>query len=228
MKPRLFPIVPILVAFLALALPPRADAVGVALTGAAGSTGLGGGVILGLTDRLNLRGELTGFPVRPATELEEVYYEFGLPTMRRLLLDFYPAGGFHLSVGGFHGGSLEAVHRGVAGKTVLIGDGDYDGGQVGTFTARLELGGVSPYFGLGFGNPVTKRVGVHLDIGAALLRTTPTVTFEATGPIADDPGFQAELASLTESSGEDLEVVAFYPVISLALTVGFGGGSIAD
>ncbi|RMH23459.1 MAG: hypothetical protein D6701_00260 [Gemmatimonadetes bacterium] len=204
-----------------LAAPAGVMAQGFALGGQAGTMGIGGSAIIGLTSKLNVRGEINTFLIEPEVEFSDVPFKIELPTMARILVDFYPAGGFHITGGLFFGGTVETKGDFEVNETIEIGDMTYTGSDVGTLTGRLDLGDASPYVGIGFGNPVGKTIGLNLDLGVAFTGE-PTVDLDATGgPIVNDPTFQAELRKEESNIQDDAGVLKAYPVISIMISIGF-------
>jgi outer membrane receptor for ferrienterochelin and colicin len=138
-----------------------------------------------------------------------------------LLLDWHPTGGgFRASAGALlhrHGFDFTAQPA----ETYRLGGRDYTAQEAGTLSARAELSPVSPYFGIGWGNPITRRgrFGVNFDLGVAR-QWRREITMGATGSAATEPGFQAALAEETTAIQRRVDAYRFYPVIGISL--GFG------
>ena len=79
---------------------------------------------------------------------------------------------------------------------------------------------VAPYVGLGFGNVGKKGIRFFADLGVAF-QGAPEVALAASGPIKDNPVFQAELAKEAASVEDDISWAKFYPVLSLGIAIGF-------
>ena len=101
---------------------------------------------------------------------------------------------------------------------VNIGDTDYTPAQVGTLSGDVEIDGIAPYIGIGWGDPMdrSKRWGFYCDFGV-VFTDSPDVTLSANGTLASDPAFQANLAKERNEIEDDLEPFKFYPVISLGV-----------
>lgn len=215
-----------LAAVLVLA-PAPALAQGIALFGQAGSTGVGGGIAIGLAPRLNLRGQFGFTPGEPAIAVEDVDYALDLPTFLLGTLDLYVAGGLHLSAGGLFvsdDGDI-TVEGTFEGQSAEFGGTTYSGSADDVLTGAFSLKSFMPYLGIGFGNPVGKSFGINLDLGVGF-GETPIVTVTPSGPLADDPingttfleNVQAEVDDIQDDIPEYLK---FYPVISLSISIGF-------
>ena len=96
---------------------------------------------------------------------------------------------------------------------VEIGDTTYSPADVGTLTGCVEIDGLSPYVGIGWGNPFTsnRRWGFTFDMGVAFT-DSPDVSLTSTGIVS-----QADLSNEIKEIEDDLEGIKFYPVISLGL-----------
>ena len=209
------------VAFLLIA-PAPALGQGFAISGHVGTTGLGGGVTIGVAPKLNLRGMFGFFPGNPEVEIEGVDWALSPPTLILATVDFYAVSGFHLSAGGLiisDGGSLGAVGTAV-GRTEEFGGMNY------TFTEQDELIGTfslksfQPYAGIGFGNGIGKTVGIMFDVGVGF-GEQPTLTVTGQGPVAGTPEFQGDLQAEVQDIEDDIpEWFKFYPVIALSISIG--------
>ncbi len=214
------------VAFLILA-PAPGQAQGFAISGHAGTIGVGGGVIIGVAPKLNLRGMLGFIPGDPEVEIEGVDWAFDLPTFILTTVDFYPMSGFHLSAGGLiisKGGDIAAVGT-AAGRTEEFGGTDYTLTAEDKLVSTFKLKSFQPYAGIGFGNGIGKLIGINLDVGLGF-GEKPTVTVTPQGPLANDPivgaQFRADVqAEVLDIENDIPEYFKFYPVFALSISVGF-------
>jgi hypothetical protein len=192
----------------------------IAIGGAAATSGVGGTVAVRLTDRFNVRGEYLRFPVQPRFESSGISYAIHMANAGRAVLDFYPVHWFHLSGGALFGGAVELSETYDSPEPVEIGGKTYAGTGIGSLHGALDFGGVAPYAGIGFGNPIGKALGIAFDFGVAF-SGAPDVSLRASGPLAHDSGFRAELASEQAEVQSKLDVVTVYPVASLRLSMSF-------
>jgi hypothetical protein len=197
---------------------------GLAVQAFVGTQGLGAGVAVGLTPKLVARGSYGVIPTDPELTVDEFDFTIDFPSFMRATIDFYPTGFFFLSAGGLfvsRGGEIQ-VHAEVTGP-VGIGGTTYSAAEVGTLDGTFGLSGSMPYLGLGFGNPVGRRVGLVFDLGVGI-GSAPTVGLASTGSLASDPTFQARLREEEIEIAADIpEMLKYYPIVSLSLSISLGG-----
>lgn len=190
-----------------------------------GTLGLGIEAATSVLPKLNIRGGIQGF----SGDLEEVdaddiEYNFSLDFLTLGVLADWHAfdGGFRLS-GGLMINNNEMV--GIAAPQNVeyeIGDQTYRPDDVGTLKGTLGFSSLSPYLGVGWGNMVGdgKKWGLMADIGL-LFQGSPEVDFSASGLIAEDPEFVANLEREERRAEEDLEEFDAWPVISIGVSYRF-------
>ena len=214
------------VAFLILA-PAPAQAQGFAISGHVGSIGVGGGVILGVAPKLNLRGVFGFIPGDQSINVEDIDFALDIPTFILATVDFYPMSGFHLSVGGLFisdDGDL-GVTGTFEGRSVEFGDTIYDGSATDELVGTFSLKRFQPYAGIGFGNAIGKTLGINLDVGVGF-GEKPTVTLTPRGRLADLPIIGAQFVADVQAEVQDIEndipeLLRFYPVVALSVSIGF-------
>ncbi len=214
MKNRVFA----LLALLPLCAAPLA-AQGVAIVGRASTLGLGGEVSLGLGRALGLRAGINAQPADPSHKIEGVDYtlHLGSPSYTAML-DLY-AGPIRLSGGLVKFGSEHKLTAEPT-KDVEIGSQTYTPQQVGKLTGVFQTKDLAPYAGIGFGRLGGRHgVGLTFDLGVAY-QDYPDVHLTVSGPIASQPGFEADLADEESKITHDVRAFRFYPVISLGLVIG--------
>ena len=205
-------------------VPAAAHAQGMAVAGHVGSLGLGGSAIVSLTPKVNLRGTVGLVPLEPEFTADEVDFTVDFPVFMRATVDYYALGVLYISAGGLFvtdGGDIDVV--GTFTGTQDFGGNTYTAAEVGDLTGTFSLSGAMPYLGVGFGNPVGRRISLALDLGVGF-GSVPDVDLGATGPIAGDATFRADLDEREVEIQDDIpEVLKYYPVISLSVGFGFGG-----
>jgi len=186
--------------------------------------GLGGSVIVGVMPSLNVRGSFGLIPLEPDLTVDDVDFTVDFPSFIKATVDYYPTGFFYLSGGGlFVTKSGDVTVEGQFNGSQEFGDNTYTASEVGTLTGAFSLSSAMPYLGVGFGNPIGRRVGFMLDLGVGF-GSVPTVDLGATGPIAGDPTFRADLnAREAEFEADIPELLKYYPIASLSVSVGLGG-----
>jgi hypothetical protein len=135
-----------------------------------------------------------------------------------LLVTFHPMGGKFSLAGGIQAGGANvdaslALAPGSNG-TVELGDNTYAADDVGALNGSLEYGSaVQPTFMIGW-----MGKGFNAALGASL--ATPTLAITATGPLKDDPAFQADLQKEIDSFDDVAGKVPVYPYLRLGWQFG--------
>ena len=158
---------------------------------------------------------------------EESDLEFDADLKLRSLagyLDFHPSGGaFRLSGGLVYNKKRVEATAVPTGGTFELDDVTYQASEVGTLSGvgRIGTRTWAPYLGLGFGSPRgDARVFFALDLGV-IFQGPPKIELSATGPLASDAGFQADLKAEEDDANDELEPFKYYPVLSIGIGVRF-------
>lgn len=186
-----------------------------AVSGKAGTLGLGGEFTTGITSNVNARVGLNTLNLDfDDQELGDVEYDLGIDLYSfSALVDWYIFDGpFHISGGALSFKNEIDLHARPT-ESIKIGDTEYTPAQIGTLTGGIEIGDLAPYVGIGWGNPLTssRRWGFTFDLGVAFINA-PDVSLSATGTVA-----QADLERERKDIEDALKPFEFYPVISLGL-----------
>jgi hypothetical protein len=201
--------------FLIGLLPSAAFAIEPAWVGArAGTNGIGAEVGVRLIPTIVVRGIGQGYDFDYNEDIDGIAYtgtaEFGSfgaqIDFRPPLIPFYATAGIFANNNEFN---FTATPTG----TVTIGTTTYQGSQVGTLTSKANFDDVA-YFG---------GVGLKLGLGpieAALeggvyFQGEPNVVFTASGPLATNPAFQADLAREKAAIADELDKAKYWPMITL-------------
>ena len=208
------------------ATPARAQ---VAVTGKAGTLGLGAELTLGLFPQIDGRVGVNAFTYSDHRAASRIEYDADARLRTATaLLDWHPGGhAFRLT-----GGLVWNDNR-VDGRSIPSASGTYDiaGVQVPVsvverLDARADFHPIVPYAGIGWGNPAasTRRAGVAFDLGVifqgkARVHLTPVIP--PGSPILTVPGAREALNLLIQQEERDLEKEAadyeYYPVVSLGV-----------
>jgi hypothetical protein len=195
------------------------DSGGLAISGKAGTLGFGGELTTGITSNVNARVGLNTLDFDYDDEFDNVEYDVGLDfSSFSALVDWYLFDSSFRISGGLismdHTLNLDATPS----ESVDIGDGTYLPADIGTLSGDVEIDGIAPYIGIGWGDPMdrSKRWGFYCDFGVAFT-DSPDVALSASGTLASDPAFQANLAKERDEIEDDLEPFEFYPVLSLGI-----------
>lgn len=139
------------------------------------------------------------------------------------LIDLFPSarGSFHLT-GGVMTAPAELTATAVpTGSTYTINNVDYTAAQVGTLTGSGKWPSASPYAGIGWGTPASKKGGLKLvfDLGAVIGK--PTILLSASNP-TNNATLAADVAAQQVKTQNDVNKYAkVYPVISFGLVYRF-------
>lgn len=196
-----------------------ADSGGLAISGKAGTLGLGGELTTAITSNVNARVGLNTLDFDYDYDFDDVDYDVGLDfSSFSALVDWYLFdSSFRIS-----GGLISMDHTldldAKPSENVDIGDGTYTPAEIGTLSGDVEIDGVAPYIGIGWGNPMApnKKWGFYCDFGVAFT-DSPDVSLTSNGTLASDPTFQANLAKEKQEIEDDMEPFKFYPVLSLGI-----------
>ena len=183
-----------------------------AVSGTGGTLGLGGEFTAGIADNVKARVGMSTFDYDMDEEFDDVEYELGLGLNSvSALVDWHVfQDSFHLT-GGFISLDNDIDLDATPTEDVEIGDRTYTPAEVGIISGSVDIDGMAPYVGIGWGNPLTnnKRWGFTFDLGIAFA-DSPDVSLSATGLAAT---LAADLEKERKEIEDDLEVVEFYPVI---------------
>ena len=204
-----------------------AQAQNFAIAAQAGTTGLGGGVVVGVAPRINVRAMFGYVPGDPSVEIELIDFALGIPSLMLTTVDLYLFGAMHLSAGGLlitNGGDVDVVGT-FDGVQVEFGGTTYTGSIDDRLLGTFGLKSFQPYLGIGIGNPVGKRISVNFDAGIGF-GSQPTIELTAEGPLAEDPiTGPIFLADLEQQEAIYEEMIPnyfkYYPVLSVSLSIGF-------
>lgn len=197
----------------------QADA-GLGLGVKAGTLGLGAEITKSFTETINGRVGFNSYKFTTSGKEGDVDYDIDMKWQSTaLLLDWHPGGGsFRLTAGYMlNGNKLEMTAKPSANYD--IGDNNYAVGDVGTLTGTVDMDN-GPYVGLGWGNAGKKGFGFSFELGA-IYQGSPKVKLNASGMIATDPTFQADLAKEEQKAQDSLDSFKWYPQIALGLSYGF-------
>lgn len=185
-----------------------------------GSTGVGADLGIALGSWLVVRGGGSVFPYQPRFTFADIRWEAEIPISAGVAADLHLGGSpFRISGGVFH--MMEPVtFRGLLQGTVDVGGEEWSRSEVGDLQGSVEYDVLSPFASIGFGKAAGEGTGLFLEAGAALLGR-PDVELDATGPVREDPGFQAAREREEAELEDDLADARFYPILTLGIRIGF-------
>lgn len=131
----------------------------------------------------------------------------------------FPLSPFRISAGAFSNqNSVEMIS--VDSASFDIGGLTYTLADVGTLTAETTFNSTSPYLGAGFDFSMFDKVGLNLDFGV-LWQGDPKVSLSATGLLANDPTFLAQLEAERSELEDEVSPLKAYPVVSIGINFNF-------
>jgi hypothetical protein len=139
-------------------------------------------------------------------------------------VNWYPfADTFYFSAGAFFSrNKVFVAAKPKSGATFDVGGKTYTADQVGTLSGEADLGKkAEPYVGFGWAKRLLNGgIGFFADFGV-LFTSAANARLSATGPIANDPGFQANLRTEERDIDHHLKPLRYYPVVQLGLLYRF-------
>jgi len=189
----------------------------VSLAAKIGTLGIGVAGEYRLSDSIGLALGANYFKYDFEFTAEEIDYDAELNlASATFLAHYYPKKGRFRLTGGlaFNGNEIDAQSQGDA--THEIGGTTYTAAQVGTIDGKIDFNSVAPYLGLGWGADPQKRWGFTFDIGV-LFQGEPQVELTASGLVAQDPVFLADLAEEEQAIQDELDKFQYYPIIGLGV-----------
>jgi len=186
-----------------------------AVSSKGGTLGLGGELTTEIISNVNARVGINALEFDfDEEEVEDVEYDLeGDFSSLSVIIDWHILDdSFRIS------GGVLSMNNGIemnARPTVSaeIGNTIYTPAQIGTLNGSLDIDGLSPYVGIGWGNPFAgkRRWGFTLDLGLAFT-DSPDVKLSSTGIVTS-----ADLEKERRDIEDDFDSLRCYPVISLGL-----------
>jgi hypothetical protein len=181
------------------------------------TSGPGAELITKLTSNINFRFGVHGLSLDLDGTESDIDYDFEADLLCFSgLIDWHVFGNSFRITGGIVVNESEVDLEAEPAATLEIGDTTYTAAQIASLTGNLGFDNIAPYVGIGWGNPFTskKRWGFMFDLGVAF--TGPAdLDLSASGPLAEDPTFLANLERERQDVEDDLDNFKFFPVLAL-------------
>lgn len=194
-----------------------------ALAAKAGLLGLGVEYAHSIGERWAVRVGWNGSELGFDAEESGIDYEFDLVWDSLAVgVDFYPTGGALRVFGGLLRNDNRLDAQGVLNDQITIGDTTYDSEAVGTLVGRVDFDDRAPFLGIGWdwSRRGARRVGVSFDVGV-VSQGDPRVSLAVTGPIADSPDFEDDLAAEEAELRDAIEDFDLLPFATLGVVFRF-------
>lgn len=180
----------------------------------AGSMGLGAEIGFEIVPTFVIRGVVQKYDYDYNKSIDGIKYEgtLGLGSYG-IQADFHPpAMPLYLTAGIFSNDnniSMLATPQG----TYNIGGNTYTGAQIGNLSSNIEFDKTALYGGLGLEFQIGP-VGLVAE-GGVYYQGEPKVNMKATGPIASDPNFVADLNSEVSKVTNELDKAKYWPALTI-------------
>ncbi len=185
--------------------------------------GLGGEASVRLSDRWVLRLGGNYLALGTSEALDGVTYDLDLTLASAGgALDLHPfANGFLISAGVYwNGNKLDASATPTTGVT--IGTTTFTPAEIGRIDGDIEFNSLAPYLGIGWDGSFFGDGALSLKFRAGLFYMgKPDVTLRATGTLAGSAALQADLAREESNIESELDLLAYYPAVTLGVTYRF-------
>lgn len=210
--------------------PKKRDRSGWALTPVIGTLGVGGNLSRSLIrDRLNLRGGFSSVVFGGDINTRDTRYgtdlrlSGGIP----LVLDWFPAKNWFRVSGGLviNRNKLELSANALdEGQTIELGGETFESDLVGDLNGEIIYNDVSPYIGIGIGNPVGRgtKFSFFLELGA-MFQGSGDISLNSNGSLANDPEFLEALDQEIDDIDDEVTFsdLPVYPILQLGFSYQF-------
>jgi hypothetical protein len=137
------------------------------------------------------------------------------------MLDLYPfKGGLRLS-GGFRIDKNRVNLTATPTTSVTVGDISYTPAQIGTLSGQVDADEFVPVLTVGYAGGLTKGLKFGIDAGVMFQGKPEAQNLVATGTLASNAAFLAELEKERQKVNQDMEDYKFYPVVQLSIFYAF-------
>jgi hypothetical protein len=195
----------------------KASSVGIGVS--AGTLGIGP-EINWRSDKVGVRGSATFFGLGRDVDSDGVTYNGDLK-LRSFggTVDVYPGGGRFRISGGARISNNRVLLKAepAATTTVEIGDVNYTGAQIGRLDGEVKANKFAPTLTIGFGSKAGSGAYFGFDAGAMFQGSPKVNRLTASGPIATNAAFQAELLKERAEIEDDISNFKVYPIVQLAI-----------
>ena len=182
----------------------------------AGTLGVGPDIGYRFGERFGLRANGAYLTYERDEEIDDIEYRGDLQLdSYGVLADWYPfGGGFRISLGGRFNNNELALES-TSATSVTVGDGVYTPEQIGTLTGIVITDDFSPMLTLGYGGELATGFTLGIELGV-LFQGTPRVhDLQATGLLAGDPVFAADLQREQERIAEEVDNYEYWPILQV-------------
>lgn len=188
----------------------------------AGTLGVGPEVGYRISPLFGVRGNATFLGIGHDFDVNDITYNGRLKLSSfGLNADLYPfQGGFRLSAGARINKNKVRM-RATPKSNVSVGDDDYTPAQIGTLSGDVRTKDFSPTLTLGYAGGLTKGIKFGIDAGAMFQGSPRIANLKATGLLARDPAFLADIAKEQREIDDEINRYNVYPLLQISLSYAF-------
>lgn len=201
-----------------------AQAEGIAAGLKASSQGIGLEVTGALSEKVNVRVGANYFKLSKTLDKSGNEFDFDLKLKSfNALVDWHALGNGFRITGGAVVDKNYLDGQASPANSYDIGDMVFTSAEVGTLEGNIDFRDVSPYLGIGWGNPVAKDSGwtFMVDLGVVFTGRANVDLTSVGGTLSNDADFLVEIAKERNDVRDDLDSFRYYPVVSLGLSYKF-------
>lgn len=131
------------------------------------------------------------------------------------MFDWYPAGGGLRLSAGVRANGNEIDLLGTPTTSVEIGNVTYSPAQVGTLSGTIRTKDVAPMLSIGYGGKPVRGFTLGFELGVMFQGSPRIDDLRATGALANDPTFQAQLLDEQRQIEDDADDFKLWPVVQV-------------
>ena len=138
-----------------------------------------------------------------------------------LMADWYPMGGsFRFSLGARSNDNKISINSTPA-SAVTVGNNVYTPAEVGTLSGVVTGNRFSPSLSLGYGGTLAKGFTFGIELGVVFQGSPKVENYQATGALATNPAFQADLQTERARVEDNLHSYQYWPIAQIQLLYRF-------
>jgi len=191
---------------------------GIAVGLTAGTLGIGPEVGFRISDHIGIRGNATFLGISGDYDSGDIQYD-GKIKLKSFgaMLDVYPMGGHFRISGGARINKNYIRLDAVPTQPVEVGDAVYTPAQIGTLRGRGEVKDFAPALTLGWSGANRKGFMFGFDAGVLFQGAVKVREFTATGALAANATFRADLERERRALQDDVNDYKVYPIAQFSI-----------
>lgn len=200
----------------------------IGLVGDAGTTGIGGHVVVPLNPNLNARFGFGYLPYSYKSSTRDMNYDLSLKAKTYdALLDWYPDknGTFHVTGGmAYNGNKIDAQARSNAAGNYTVNGNTYSAASAGNITGQVDFGKIAPYLGVGWSKSLNKKGWSFSTDAGLMFQGSPRTTLHSSGCTASATTcnqLASDVAKENVRLSDDVSRLKIYPVLRIGVSYKF-------